>query len=111
MIGFNPKWRTVAACKGKDPSIFFPTDSIPSSAKEAFALCDACPVRTECCIDRISTTAPSEDSGIYAKMWGKERARFAKSLGFGRVSRGTTLTDEEIFRKTAIRVGEGHRLK
>jgi WhiB family redox-sensing transcriptional regulator len=39
-------WRAQAACKGSDPSIFFPERGQPLAP--ARAICGRCPVRQEC---------------------------------------------------------------
>jgi WhiB family redox-sensing transcriptional regulator len=39
-------WRAKAACKGSDPSIFFPERG--QSLEPARAICARCPVRREC---------------------------------------------------------------
>lgn len=46
-------WRDVAACRGMDPDLFFPTRSadVPPEAARA---CGRCPVRDECLDDAIA---------------------------------------------------------
>jgi WhiB family redox-sensing transcriptional regulator len=41
-------WRHLAACKGMDPNIFFPTHAHRYSCNTAKAVCAACPVKTQC---------------------------------------------------------------
>src|SRR5690606_40481588 len=40
-------WGQYAACKGKEPSLW-DTDSSPSQQAKGQAICQRCPVRTEC---------------------------------------------------------------
>lgn len=39
-------WRSQAACKGKDPALFFPERGAPT--EPAKAVCRGCPVAQEC---------------------------------------------------------------
>jgi hypothetical protein len=41
-------WRDRAACRGKDPALFFPEDGDSHSAAWARVICAGCPVRSEC---------------------------------------------------------------
>lgn len=43
----RPGWQKLAACRGLDPELFFPTrgDSVPPEVKET---CASCPVRADC---------------------------------------------------------------
>ncbi|HEX2578644.1 MAG TPA: WhiB family transcriptional regulator [Aquihabitans sp.] len=43
----DPRWREDAACRGTDPGLWFPPQSVTLSA-EVRAICGGCPVRTEC---------------------------------------------------------------
>lgn len=55
-------WRAEAACRGVDPSLFFPERA--ESAAEAKAICWGCPVRRECL-----AFAMSQDDSL-AGVWG-----------------------------------------
>ena len=44
----RPEWHEQAACRGKDISLFFPNKAGPGHLREALAVCDTCPVVTEC---------------------------------------------------------------
>jgi len=54
-------WRHSAACKGMDPDLFFPTRSGRGSLDAARAVCDTCPVSTQCY---------QEGCTEYAGVWG-----------------------------------------
>ena len=41
-------WRHLAACKGMNPEIFFPTHAHSGSCNTAKAVCAGCPVKTQC---------------------------------------------------------------
>ena len=41
-------WRRDAACRGRDPEIWFPIKSNAESAEEGKRVCRGCPVRAEC---------------------------------------------------------------
>lgn len=42
----NPEWMNRAACRDKDPDLFFPTTD--AERRAAIEICDDCPVREEC---------------------------------------------------------------
>lgn len=54
-------WRHLAACKGMDPNIFFPSRSGRGCLDAARAVCDTCPVRAQCF---------EEGCSEYAGIWG-----------------------------------------
>lgn len=41
-------WIEHAACRNHDPNLFFPADGGWHIAKQAIAICNECPVRTDC---------------------------------------------------------------
>ena len=56
------EWRHLAACKGMDPNVFFPTGSSGrGSLDTARAVCASCPVSTQCF---------QEGCTEYAGVWG-----------------------------------------
>jgi WhiB family redox-sensing transcriptional regulator len=61
-------WEADAACKGMDPSIFFPVND--DDALEAIAVCRACPVRDECLSWALETR---ERFGVWGGMTEKQR--------------------------------------
>jgi WhiB family redox-sensing transcriptional regulator len=44
-------WRSLAACKGAEPDLWFPEPG--EDARPALAVCDGCPVRRECLADAL----------------------------------------------------------
>lgn len=67
----DPNWRDHAACKGKNPSVFFFEDTSPNH--EARRLCHSCPVRIDCL---EYATEDEKDWGI----WGGVTARVRLTL-------------------------------
>ncbi len=66
-------WSTRAACKGLDPSIFYPpTDE---EAEEAKAICAVCPVQVECLEHAISLR---EKNGVWGGATERERLRIIR---------------------------------
>lgn len=61
-------WRALAACRGKDPAIFFPEPMGPCSYDAARAICASCPVKAEC----LETAG--NDDGFRGGMAPRERA-------------------------------------
>lgn len=65
----RPAWHAEAACRGKDPNLFFPARG--QSTAEAKALCHRCPVQAECL-----TAGLGEKHGI----WGGSSERGRRQL-------------------------------
>ena len=42
------EWRDQAACKGMNPTVFFPERNNPNAVKQAKTVCARCPVSTQC---------------------------------------------------------------
>lgn len=66
-------WRHRAACREKDPELFFPvgTDGPAlTQTREAKAVCWLCPVRTDC-LDWALTTG--QDAGVWGGLDEEER--------------------------------------
>lgn len=72
-------WRNRAACRGKDPEIFFPNGSSPAAQlwiSEAKEICATCPVRKACLELALAAEgwAPgSQRDGIFGGLDGEER--------------------------------------
>ena len=68
----RPEWHQRAACRGVDPDLFFPLrgDGHPAAA---FALCEACSVRSEC-------LASGLEVGSTVGVWGGTTGRQRRSL-------------------------------
>lgn len=62
-------WRAYAACRGKDPDIFFPEKGAVS-ADAAKQVCRQCPVR-DACLDYAMK--PYQRDGIWGSLTEKER--------------------------------------
>ena len=66
-------WSTRAACKGLDPSIFYPpTDE---EADEAKAICATCPVQADCLEHAIELR---EKNGVWGGATERERRRMIR---------------------------------
>ena len=66
-------WSAKAACKGLDPSIFYPpTDE---EADEAKAVCAACPVQAECLEHALELR---EKNGVWGGATERERLRIIR---------------------------------
>jgi WhiB family redox-sensing transcriptional regulator len=44
----SARWQLRAACRGMDPNLFFPEKGAHRDMVAAVAVCQTCPVRTEC---------------------------------------------------------------
>lgn len=66
-----------AACKGKDPEIFFPVRGEMSKIKEAKAVCEVCPVRLAC----FQWALHHEINGVWGGTCEKERRSIRKRDG------------------------------
>lgn len=67
----NHRWRDRAACRGMDPTLFFPGQG--ESVTEAQAVCSACAVQVEC-------GGYALDSGQRFGIWGGTTERRRRQL-------------------------------
>lgn len=82
-VSGTEQWRQLAACRGLDPDIFFPTrGESPQSAK---AICACCPVRLPCLQDAL---AHPERLGIWGGLSEHERRRYRELINAGQMSMG-----------------------
>ncbi|MBR2673033.1 MAG: WhiB family transcriptional regulator [Aeriscardovia sp.] len=69
----NSDWRAQAACRDKDPELFFPVGNTGAALKqieEAKAVCRTCPVIDQCLKWALDT---NQDSGIWGGLTEDER--------------------------------------
>lgn len=69
----NSDWRAQAACRDKDPELFFPVGNTGAALKqieEAKAVCRTCPVTDQCLKWALDT---NQDSGIWGGLTEDER--------------------------------------
>jgi len=69
----NLLWQDQAACKDKDPSIFFPDGR--GGHIEAENICEKCPVRLDCLVYAIENKI---DDGIWGGYGERARQRIKK---------------------------------
>jgi WhiB family transcriptional regulator, redox-sensing transcriptional regulator len=68
-----PGWADIAACKGLDPTIFYPaTDEEAEAAK---AVCQGCPVKDTCLEHAIERR---EHNGVWGGATERERQRIIR---------------------------------
>jgi len=72
----RPNWADKAACKGMDPSIFFPERG--ASTEPARKVCAKCPVRTECAQYAIDN---ADRHGIWGGLSEKKRRNIRAGRG------------------------------
>lgn len=65
-------WRQLAACRGVDPDIFFPSSEDEDDAAEAKAICETCPVREPCLEHALLVR---EKHGVWGGLTERERRR------------------------------------
>ena len=68
-------WRTKAACKGLDPSIFYPATEDEDDAQPAKAVCSECAVREECLEYALGFR---EHEGVWGGATERERRRIIR---------------------------------
>ena len=68
-------WRAQSACAGINSDIFYPTSEDESEAREAKAICNACPVETACLEFALSQR---EREGIWGGTTERERRRILR---------------------------------
>jgi WhiB family redox-sensing transcriptional regulator len=68
--GRPSSWRDHAACRGQDVNLWFPEKN--RTARDAKAVCEACPVRVEC-LDEAQSLGETGRIGIWGGLAEKER--------------------------------------
>lgn len=71
----RPEWHSRAACRGQGPESFFPERG--QSTAPAKALCDVCPVQTECLGAGLV-----EEAGIWGGLAPRPRLDLVRSSSF-----------------------------
>ena len=90
-IGTVPAdWRTLAACRGLDPDLFFPERGDSFTARNAQAVCATCPVAEQCLEFAIEV---GETEGIWGGLSGRQMRQERRRRAGGRKGPkpGTTL--------------------
>lgn len=72
-------WRKEGACLDADPDLFFPDQGVPN--KEGRAICESCPVQTECLTFALEN---GERHGIWGGLTQDERSDMAYLMLNGR---------------------------
>lgn len=84
-------WRNSAACRGRDPELFFPTGTTgPAIAQvyEAMAVCDSCPVQ-EACVTWVLQSEPiGQEGGVCAGLSDQERRALKRRAARARSAQG-----------------------
>jgi len=71
----SQSWRQHAACRGLDPSIFYPAGDTDDEAAPAKAVCDQCSIRQACLEHALSWR---ERDGIWGGATERERRRIIR---------------------------------
>lgn len=71
----SQSWRQQAACRGLDPSIFYPSSDDEDDAEPAKAVCEECPIR-QACLEHALTRR--ERDGVWGGATEKERRRIIR---------------------------------
>ena len=71
----NHPWRAKAACRGLDPTIFFPVPDDELAEAEAKEVCAVCPVRESCLEHALGSR---EREGIWGGATERERRRIIR---------------------------------
>ena len=81
-------WRHRAVCRDEDPELFFPvgnTGAARGQIAEAKAVCDRCPVTSECLAWALET---NQDAGVWGGMSEDERRTLKRRRARNRASNG-----------------------
>lgn len=76
LLGDALSWRERAACRGCNPTMFFPERGDVKAVATALAICAECPVKAECLNENLF-----EDDGIYGGMSGRQRRTMRSRIG------------------------------
>ncbi len=68
-------WRAKAACRGLDPTIFYPSEEDDDAAADAKAVCAVCPVQVECLEHALGYR---EREGVWGGATERERRRIIR---------------------------------
>ena len=74
-------WRTLAACRGLDPDLFFPKRGDSITARSAQAVCATCPVAEQCLEFAIEV---GETEGIWGGLSGRQMREEKRRRAGGR---------------------------
>jgi hypothetical protein len=78
-------WRTLAACRGLDPELFFPERGDAFTARNAQAVCATCPVAEQCLEFAIEV---GETEGIWGGLSGRQLRQERQRRAGGPLKRG-----------------------
>jgi WhiB family redox-sensing transcriptional regulator len=67
----NISWMAEAACRGTSPEMWFPAPGDLVTTRAAMAICDGCPVRSDC---EEHAIAAGEEQGVRGGLSEKQRA-------------------------------------
>lgn len=70
----RPSWHGRAACRGMGPKAFYPTRATDTGPAQA--VCESCPVTTECLADAIER---GDHEGVWGGQSAVERRRLRRS--------------------------------
>lgn len=73
---WDQQWRSHAACAGQDTDDWFPARG--ASLRHLRAICDACPVKTECAEFALEHRIPE---GVFGGLSAKQRRRILRDRG------------------------------
>jgi hypothetical protein len=98
------RWTDLAACRGHNPNLFFPTRARANGATKTVApFCDGCPVRAECL--HYSTVPPLEVNGMWGGYGVRRRRAIHRHLNSGdRAALVETLNGDEMLATRLIRL-------
>lgn len=71
----NQPWRAKSACRGLDPTIFYPASDDDEDAAAAKSVCAACPVQGECLEYALGSR---EKEGVWGGATERERRRIIR---------------------------------
>lgn len=77
MIGSSMVWRADGACVGTGTDLFFPGPNDAAAADMARAICESCPVRSQC----YDHALRHEEFGVWAGTSERQRRQLRKQLG------------------------------
>lgn len=75
-------WRELAACRGSNPSVFFPERGDTRGVEYAKSICAGCCVQFECLEENLF-----EDDGIFGGLSGRQRRQMRSRMGQTRTCR------------------------
>jgi len=77
------EWVRLAACRGMDTDVFFPSRGERKKAREAIRICESCDVRVHCLVDALETEPAGYSQGVRGGVLARRRTKMVELMKKG----------------------------